>query len=192
MKLGFDRRRTLRFLRHGATAANHLRLRCGGDLDLALTEIGRAQAAEAARRIVALDPPVRMIVTSDLRRTRETAEIIARAVGGVEIVVDPEFTERRLGEWNLRPIDQTEPWLERDEPPRGGESRIEFTDRIARALRRLMVWLPEKPLLVSSKGVGRVLGELSRMPRPLHLDNAELTEFDFAVRPGRTTKGRRS
>ncbi len=192
MKLAFDRRRTLRFLRHGATAANHLRLRCGGDLDLALTEIGRAQAAEAARRIVALDPPVRMIVTSDLRRTRETAEIIAHALGGVEIVVDPEFTERRLGEWNLRPIDQTEPWLERDEPPRGGESRTEFTDRIARALRRLMVWLPEKPLLVSSKGVGRVLGELSRMPGPLHLDNAELTEFDFAVRPGRTTKGRRS
>ena len=45
-----DQRATLRCLRHGATVANLLGLRCSGDLDLPLAEVGRTQAVEAARR----------------------------------------------------------------------------------------------------------------------------------------------
>jgi len=103
-----EQRTTLRFVRHGATAANLLGLRCGGDLDLELADCGRSQAEEAAQRIAGLCPPVGIIVTSDLKRTRETAQIIARALGKPAIVVEPEFAERSLGEWNLHPIDETQ------------------------------------------------------------------------------------
>ena len=174
-----DQRATLRFLRHGATAANRLGLRCGGDLDLPLAEAGREQAVEAARRIAALDPPVRLIVTSDLKRTRETAEIIARHLGEVTIVVEPDFAERGLGEWNLRSIDDTQPWLEQGLTPPGGEPLATFDDRVARAARRVLASLPHRPLLIGSKGIGRVLGELAGLPERIDLDNAALVDFDL-------------
>src|SRR5882672_9744403 len=67
----------LRFVRHGATGPNLAGLRCGGDLDVPLAEAGREQALEIARHVAALDPPIGLIVTSDLRRTRATAACIA-------------------------------------------------------------------------------------------------------------------
>jgi probable phosphoglycerate mutase len=76
--------RDLIFVRHGATAFNLAGIRCGGDLDVPLVEAGRCQAAAAAERIRALGIPVGVIVASDLRRTRETAEIIGRLLRGVE------------------------------------------------------------------------------------------------------------
>ena len=169
---------TVRFVRHGATAANVLGLRCGGDLDLSLVEAGREQAVQAAINLLALERPVRVIVSSDLRRTRETAEIIARVLGGAAIVVEPDFAERSLGEWNLRSIDGTQAWLDEGLTPPGGEAEATFAARVARAVRRIVPGLPEWTLFVGSKGVARVLGELAGRP-PARLDNAALTEFDF-------------
>ncbi len=173
----------LRFLRHGATIANTNGLRCGGDLDLPLTPLGIEQAEQAAIRIACLRPPVGLIVSSDLKRTRETAAIVAAALPGVPIVIEPNFGERRLGEWNLMPIAHSQPWLEARLTPPGGESDDEFTDRIARALRGIKRQLPYAPLLVGSKGVARVMGELIGIPRRLELDNGVVTEFDFSRQP---------
>ncbi len=173
----------LRFVRHGATSANAAGLRCGGDLDLPLTELGRDQARIAAQQIAGMRPAVGLIVTSDLDRTRETAAIIARSLPGVAVVVEPDFAERRLGQWNLLPIARTQAWLEARCTPPGGESDDEFVDRIARALRRIKAQLPQRPLLVGSKGVARVMGELIGVGHRLELDNGVVTEFDFADRP---------
>lgn len=174
-----DERSVLRFVRHGVTAANLLGLRCGGDLDLGLIDAGREQAAEAAVRIAALQPPVRVIVTSDLKRTRETAQIIAHALGTPAIVVEPDFAERSLGEWNLRSIDGTRAWLDQGLTPPGGEARDTFAERVARAARRVIARFPQGPLVVGSKGVARVLGELSSRAVPIELENAELAEYDL-------------
>jgi 2,3-bisphosphoglycerate-dependent phosphoglycerate mutase len=173
----------LRFLRHGATAANLAGLRCGGDLDLPLTAIGRQQAQQAAQLVKKLQLPIGLIVTSDLSRTRETAQIIASVLPGVPIVIEPELAERRLGEWNLRPIAETQPWLAARCTPPGGESDDEFVDRIARGVRRIKLQLPLRPLLVGSKGVARAMGELVGWPHRLELDNGEIAEFDLASRP---------
>lgn len=179
-----DQRLPLRFVRHGATAPNLAGLRCGGDLDVPLTALGRQQARAVAERIARLDPPVHLIVTSDLKRNRETADIIARSLGtDVTMLVQPAFSERRLGEWNLRPIAETQPWFEARRTPPGGESDDEFTYRVADAVRAIKRQLAERPLLVGSKGVGRVLGELIGLAERLELGNAEVWEFDFAERP---------
>jgi len=173
----------LRFVRHGATAANAAGLRCGGDLDLPLTDLGREQAAMAARQVATMQPPVGLIVTSDLARTRETAAIIAEVIPGTPIVVQPTFAERRLGEWNLLTIAETQAWFEARHTPPGGESDKEFIDRIARALRGIKKQLSQRPLLVGSKGVARVMGELIGIPERLELENGVIAEFDFTAKP---------
>lgn len=172
----------LRFVRHGATAANTAGLRCGGDLDPPLTDHGEAQVARVAETIAAMQPPVDLIVTSDLERTRQTAAIIARRLPRAEIVIEPGFAERRLGRWNLVRIRESQPWLEAGLTPPGGESEREFADRIAGAVERLRPQLPRRPLLVGSKGVARVLGEMAGLDGRLEPDNAAVLEFDLTPR----------
>lgn len=178
----------LRFVRHGATVANLAGLRCGGDLDLPLTDEGRHQALAAARRMARFDPPIGVIVTSDLRRTRETAAIIAEALPGRRILVEPGFAERRLGSWNLRSIDETQPWLEARQTPPGGESDEDFIDRIDRAMRNIEGEFANAPLLVGSKGVARALGELMKLPVRLEISNGAIAEFDLAAQTCYTTE----
>jgi probable phosphoglycerate mutase len=178
-----DTRLPLRFVRHGATAPNVAGVRCGGDIDAPLLELGRQQAHAAGRRIARLQPAVGIIVTSTLERNRETAAIIAGYLPGVKTIVEPAFGERRLGQWNLLPISRTQPWLEARRTPPGGESDDEFVDRIARAVRSIKQHLEQRPLLVGSKGVARVMGELLALPQRLELDNGVVWEFDFAAHP---------
>ncbi len=173
----------LRFVRHGATAPNLAGLRCGGDLDVPLTHVGRQQALQAALQVAALQPPVGLIVTSDLLRTRQTAALIGRHLPGVPVLIEPAFAERRLGAWNLRPIDETQAWLTARLTPPGGESDQAFIDRVAYAVRRIKAHLHRRPLLVGSKGVARVMGELIGVPHRLELENGAVAEFDFVQRP---------
>lgn len=172
---------SLILLRHGATEPNLAGLRCGGDLDVALTELGRRQATQAGLRLRALGVPVGVIVTSDLLRTRETAEIIVRVLGRIEIVIEPAFAERHLGNWNLRSAAETERALLARETPPGGEADADFVERIARATQaHLVPHLRRSPLLVGSKGVARALRELLGLPGPQPLANGEWHRFDLA------------
>ena len=172
----------LTLLRHGATAPNLQGLRCGGDLDAPLTELGRLQATQAALRIRELRISVGVIVTSRLARTRETAQIVSRILHGVEIAIEPAFAERRLGAWNLQPVAATEEALSQGLTPPGGESNREFVERVSRAVQAWLPRLPEQPLLVGSKGVARVLRELAgRDPLRQPLANGALAHFDLTA-----------
>ncbi len=172
----------LTFLRHGATAPNLQGLRCGGDLDAPLTELGRLQATQAALRILELRISVGVIVTSRLSRTRETAQIVSRILHGVEIAIEPAFAERRLGAWNLQPVAETEEPLRQGLTPPGGEANLEFVERIGAALQGWLPRLPEQPLLVGSKGVARVLRELTGPQPPRQpLANGALAHFDLTA-----------
>lgn len=182
-----EERLMLRFVRHGATAANGAGLRCGGDLDLPLTPLGLEQAELVAAQVAVLNPRVDLIVTSDLRRTRETAEAIVRRLPAVEVIVEPAFAERRIGRWNLLPVRESQPWFESGLTPPGGESDDEFVDRITRAVQTLKDELPRHPLLVASKGVARVLGHLTGIEERLELENGDVFEFDLTACPSLDT-----
>ena len=149
---------TLLFARHGATEPNLAGLRCGGDIDPPLTALGRQQAVALAQAVKALAEPPDLIVTSDLQRAQDTAAIVRAALGAVDLVVQPAFRERRLGEWNLQPIAATESLLASGHTPPGGESADDFTERIEAALDALLPLLPRRVLLVASKGVWPVSG----------------------------------
>ena len=170
----------LTFVRHGATPPNLAGLRCGGDLDVALTDLGRQQARAAAQQIAALDQRIGLVVTSGLQRADETAHIIAQALGGVVVTTLPALAERRLGEWNLRSIAATEALIAAGATPPGGESNAAFTERIAAAVVALLPRLQQRVLLVGSKGVARVLGELAEHAGSARLANGQVVQFDLS------------
>jgi probable phosphoglycerate mutase len=67
-----------------------------GQLDIALDEVGQAQAAAVAPRLAELAPAA--IVTSDLRRAADTAAPVA-ALTGVPVRLDKRLRERDFGQW---------------------------------------------------------------------------------------------
>ncbi len=66
-----------------------------------LAEAGMKQA-EVAGDYLAMDRSIKAVFTSSLPRARETAEIIARQIGGCKVCVVPELQEIHLGEWEGR------------------------------------------------------------------------------------------
>jgi len=168
---------TFYFVRHGITEQNFKGLRCGGDVDVPLMDMGCDQAFLLAKQILHMDLGIGTIVASSLIRTRQTALIISGVMGGLPVEVEPLFNERRLGEWNNRPIEETEDLIRKKVPPPGGETEEQFTERIGRAVDRVLPLLPRRPLIVSSKGVGRILNTILGSEERLLVANGEVVEF---------------
>ncbi len=181
-----DRPFTLYFVRHGVTEPNFRGYRCGGDLDIPLMDIGCDQAYLLAKQIERMKLRIGVIVSASLVRTRQTASIISGVLGHVPVDVDPLLNERRLGQWNNRPIAETEELLAAKVTPPGGESEEEFQRRVAMALQNLQPYLERRPLIVSSKGVGRVMNALLGGQGRMQVGNGEIVEF--VVAPNGATK----
>ena len=179
-----DRPFTLYFVRHGVTEPNFRGFRCGGDLDLPLMDIGCDQAYLLAKQIDRMHLRIGTIITGSLIRTRQTASIISGVLGNLPIDVEPLVNERRLGQWNNRPIAETEDMLAAKVTPPGGESEDEFTQRIELALERIRPYLEKRPLLVSSKGVGRVLNHILGGTGRMNVANGEIVEFAVYQKQG--------
>jgi probable phosphoglycerate mutase len=175
-----DRPFTLYFVRHGVTEPNFRGFRCGGDLDIPLMDIGCDQAYLLAKQIDKMNLRIGTIVTGSLIRTRQTASIISGVLGNIPVEVDPLFNERRLGQWNNRPIAETEDLLAAKVTPPGGESEADFEKRIELALDNLRPLMDRRVLLVSSKGVGRILNVLLGGPGRMQVGNGEIVEFNVA------------
>lgn len=89
----------LTLIRHGETDWNRDR-RIQGSTDIPLNDTGRAQAREAAEALraeVTADEPV-IVVSSDLSRAAETADIIAAQLGAAAPLRFGGLRERNYGE----------------------------------------------------------------------------------------------
>jgi broad specificity phosphatase PhoE len=118
----------LLLLRHGQTALSVQR-RYSGHGDPELTPLGHAQASGAAARLAAV-PDVAAVLTSPLRRARQTAEAVAAATGA-PLLVRPRLIETDFGGWEgltfaqarARDPELHDAWLgSEDVAPPGGES----------------------------------------------------------------------
>jgi ribonuclease H / adenosylcobalamin/alpha-ribazole phosphatase len=130
-------------LRHGQTEHTPER-RYSGRNDLPLSRTGRAEAAAAAERAKALG--VDVVVASPLRRTRETAEIVAGALG-LPVVLDEDLVELDFGDLEGLTFDEARakhPLAARrflDDvtvAAPGGESIADVSNRVERARRRIL------------------------------------------------------
>jgi len=127
--------------RHGETADNVPPARVMGRRDPPLTERGRGQARVLARAVDG--EGVRALYTSNLRRARETAEIVGETLG-LELSVDPRLAESDRGRWEgrlMRDVEREEPvtwraWLRAGNGFRfpGGEALRDHLSRVVAAL----------------------------------------------------------
>jgi probable phosphoglycerate mutase len=154
---------TVMLVRHGETDWNRDG-RIQGQSDPPLNDLGREQARELATSLTGQH--VDAIYASDLRRARETAEILAAELG-LPVVVDADLRELHFGDWEGSTIeeltaefpDAVERWRSGDEIPwAGGETREQMAERVRRAVRRLAATHDGgQILLVAHGGPVRVL-----------------------------------
>jgi probable phosphoglycerate mutase len=140
--------RRLVMLRHGQTDFN-ADSRMQGQLDSALTELGRAQAIAAAEVLGKLQPL--LIVSSDLHRAYDTALKLGERTG-LRVRADQRLRETHLGDWQgltHTEVDAEAPGARlawRDDAtwaPHGGESRVDVAARSVPLVAELVAGEPE-------------------------------------------------
>jgi probable phosphoglycerate mutase len=147
---------TLVVWRHGLTTYNAER-RFQGQSDIPLNEAGRAQAAQAARYLAALQPTA--IYSSDLSRAAATADALARLTG-LPVQLDKDLRERSGGSWEgltASEIAERYPVERATWTPPDGESGVAVADRASAALERIADGVPGGSLAVVV-GHGAALG----------------------------------
>lgn len=131
----------LLLIRHAETVWNQEN-RWQGQVDTPLSAAGYAQAWQLARRLHREQRSIQAMYTSDLRRARDTADIVGRVLG-----VTPKATtawrEMDIGTWSGLTTDEVatrhaEEWERlrqgEDVPRGGGETFSEFQGRLLRSL----------------------------------------------------------
>ena len=160
--------------RHGRTEWNASG-RFQGQTDIDLDEIGRAQAWESARRLAALEPD--LLISSDLRRTRDTIAALAE-ITGKPVQLDVRLRETFAGEWQgltgaeiaSRYPEEYKAWRAGDPLLKvgGGETRQDVAERMAAAVRDIAARLADDGLAVlTSHGGAARLGIAALIGMPL-------------------------
>jgi broad specificity phosphatase PhoE len=85
---------TLLLTRHGSTPRSEPEQHLGQRIDLELSEAGRAAAEALGRRLVGVE--LERVISSPLRRARETAELV---VPGAAVELDDRLMEMDYGRW---------------------------------------------------------------------------------------------
>ncbi len=123
----------LLLVRHGESEWNATR-RLQGQADIGLSAKGEAQARARAPIIEHLAPD--LVITSDLRRARHTAELL----GFPDARPEPDLREADVGDWTGQEIariiadqpDSYRGWRAGSFAPPGGEEWADFCARAAR------------------------------------------------------------
>ncbi len=156
--------RPLVLVRHGESSWNESSLVQGQNDEAQLTHRGREQASAAAASL--REHPIDLIISSDLARALQTAQIVGAALG-LEIVTSTELRERSFGEFEGRALSELPASMSGIENrvvvddealPPGGESLRELHARagdFVESLRRDRVG--ERLLLVTHGGTIRAL-----------------------------------
>jgi broad specificity phosphatase PhoE/ribonuclease HI len=181
---------TTLLLRHGQTVLS-IEKRFSGVGDQALTETGRAQAAAAAERLRTAGASV--VVSSPVRRARETAELVA-AAAGLDLVLEDGFRETDFGDWEGYTFGEVkakwplelDAWLaDTSVAPPYGESFDETAARVAAARDRVIRDHPGRTVVVVSHVTPiKTLLRLALEAPPsalyrMHLDLACLSEVQW-------------
>ncbi len=181
----------LLLLRHGQTELSVQR-RYSGHGDPELTPLGHAQAAGAAARLARV-PDIAAVLTSPLRRARQTAEAVAAATGA-PLAVRERLIETDFGKWEGLTFAEAQArdpqlhaeWLGSEEvAPPGGESFAAVGRRVAAELADLLREYPGATLvLVTHVTPIKMLLRDALQAGPgvlyrLHLDLAALSIVDL-------------
>jgi broad specificity phosphatase PhoE/ribonuclease HI len=187
---------TFLLLRHGETPLTPSKRFSGsGGTDPELSAAGRAQAAAVAGALAARGT-VQAIVSSPLRRCRETAAAVADRTG-LDVRIDEGLRETDFGAWEglsfaevrERYPDDLEAWLDSTEvqPTGGGESFATVARRVAVARDKLLArYSGRRVLVVTHVTPVKTLVRLALGAPPeslfrMELSAASLSSVDYYV-----------
>ena len=174
-------------VRHGETEANRLG-RYLGRADLELTPRGRAQAKGLAELL----PPADVVVSSPLRRARQTAALLAETVE-----IDERWIELDYGPFDQLPIGQVSPGIgerwrgDPDFAPPGVETLSALWWRVHEACDDLVARAEESVVIVVTHvgpikaALGWALGAPATLAERLFVEDAGVSRID--VERGRRT-----
>lgn len=176
-------------LRHGQTPMSVER-RFAGTSDIELTGAGREQARLAARRLAGAG--IEAVVSSPLRRTVDTARIVADELG-LEPETEEGLRETDFGAWEgltfaevrERRPEELDRWLaDPEQAPPGGESLAAAVRRAGEARDKAVARHRGRTVLVVTHVtpikalVAQALGAPVEALYRMHLDVSSLTEVD--------------
>ena len=176
-------------VRHGQTDWNVLG-RAQGSVDRPLDETGERQTMALANAFSGV--PVARVLTSDLRRSADTAAAIADA-SGAELLVEPLLRERSFGSMEGDSYEDLRAFFTREsngDPvrrnlvrPPGGESFEDLWERLQRAT-PVIEGGPDVQALVSHGGTSALLcamllGETLEETPKYRFSNAGITELEL-------------
>src|SRR4051794_21836109 len=142
---------TMLLVRHGQSEWNAVG-RWQGQADPPLSDLGRQQAFSAAPRIGSID----VIISSDLQRAVETAQIISAQLGVGPVVVEPDLRERDAGAWSGLTAEQIDAgwpgFREAGNKPEGWEPDADLLVRAGAALSRIATEYEGAEVLVITHG----------------------------------------
>lgn len=162
-------------LRHGQTDWN-IDLRLQGTTDIPLNQIGIEQITRAA---ALLDRDWDVILSSPLSRAKDSAQIVARELGGISVAIEPKLLERSFGIGEGMTYAQwQEQFADLDHIP-GAESKAQIEERAADLLDHLVSEYSGLKVLTVSHGalIRFVLSEITNgavPPKGERLLNASL------------------
>ena len=136
-------------IRHGESVANRDRY-FSGNLDVALTDLGRQQAEAAGNVLVRKKITLSLIVHSHLSRARDTATILNKNIKAT-MTQTALLGEHNFGEWEKQPWDEIRPRFFAGENPPGGETHEAFHERVKTGF-HFALNLHEKPMLIVCHG----------------------------------------
>ena len=142
-------------IRHGRTQANEKRLYCGYT-DVPLSEQGRRDLAEL--KVTVAYPVAEIYITSGLRRTTETLQILYDREP--DMVIE-EFKELNHGDFEMKSYDELKDkpeyqrWISDtfNEAGPGGESRAAFDKRVMTGFDKLLCIDADSAVVISHGGV---------------------------------------
>jgi alpha-ribazole phosphatase len=161
--------RRIYLVRHGAVASPGSGKRYLGQLEVPLSAAGRQQAETLKEKLRQI--PLTAVYCSDLRRARETAEIIAETRGLTPITLR-DLREISLGDWENLTFDEVklrypEAYAARGRDfryfrPPGGESFLDCAHRVLPAFYAALASAPGDLLIIGHAGVNRILLSLAQ------------------------------
>ncbi|WP_432572469.1 bifunctional RNase H/acid phosphatase [Kineococcus sp. SYSU DK005] len=175
-------------VRHASTALTEQRRlsgRYGEDPELSGAGREEARRAAASEEVRGAD----VVITSSMRRSRQTAEVIAERVGA-RVLVDPQWDETDFGDWDgCTAAEVVKRWPAEfaawsDDPavaPPGGEALVAVERRVREAAAALRTrWAGRRVVLVTHGDPLRVLlreclGCGAHMQRRIRVDPASRT-----------------
>jgi broad specificity phosphatase PhoE len=178
--------------RHGESEGNVKKIYQGQGGNWKLTLNGRKQAKQLAKRLKG--EGIEVVYCSDLARALETAQIVARELGGLKVTVLKGLRERHYGKIQGMTFDEAHKkfrkfWLDRQKKgmtaiPPGGESHSSVSKRMSEAMKKVAESGKNALVVSHDPAIPFLLAKILKMPfkQAIHLRHKNtgfsILEFD--------------